>query len=187
MPMRFLDQFLRALNICYYLEETALYFQKFSSFFIASADGHFIIIFHMIFIEIFDFPQIFLFDGRVQDEQPYNWSLSWQKLCNNFDIPFPLPALPLLEELPLLISILFRPFLFSWSFSGSVGLLTDCQTGRFYIFIAGDIKVVVVFTLHIVVLARNNIDVIDIPPTPLGVLIWNWFRILWNLYLYLRF
>lgn len=62
MVGRFFDKLLSAFDICDDFKETALDFEEFQRVFVASADGHLIIILDVVFVDVFYFFLVFLFD-----------------------------------------------------------------------------------------------------------------------------
>lgn len=64
----FFYEFLSALDVCDYFEETALDLEELKRMFVASADGDFVIILYMIFVNLLDLGQTLLLDLCTKDE-----------------------------------------------------------------------------------------------------------------------
>jgi hypothetical protein len=134
---------------------------------IRTANGHFIVVLYVLLVDFPDFVDARLLYGGIEDEEPNEGSLAREKPTNNFDVPLPFPPLPLLEDPPFLflgllafLLILGTMALNSLLGEGGVDISTDGQAEGVGI-VAG--KVVVVRLFEIVVFARNDVYVMDVP------------------------
>lgn len=107
----FSNERLTTVEVANHLEETWLNFEKTHSLGVCFADGHFIVIFQICFIDLSHWLHLLILDAVSQNEKPHEGGISWEKTTDHFHaaLSFSPNSFPLLLE--VLLFLFFTLFL----------------------------------------------------------------------------